>query len=153
MAKFGKKSFDQLSSCHIDIQAIFHAVVEYMDCSIIEGARTEEAQHAHWQKGRKLIHPQRDHRVRANWEVVDKDRVVTTKDGYEKKSRHQSFPSVAVDVVPYPSMWADHDELMKLIGVVNFVQDMLFDEGKITHKLENGYEIWGWDKPHFQIKR
>jgi len=153
MAKFGNKSLLGLSSCHIDIQAIFTVVVEYFDISIIEGARSEERQHSHWQKGRELKNIHLDPKIRDNWEVVNEDNIVTTKDGYEKMSRHQSFPSVAVDVTPYPSMWSDKEEMLKLIGVVNFVQDRLFDEGKITHKLENGYEMWGWDGWHWQIKR
>ena len=153
MAKFGNKSLKELSTCHIDIQLIFNTVVEYFDISIIEGTRTEETQHNHWQKGRELKGIHLDPKVRDNWEVVNESNIVTHKDGYEKESRHQTFPSVAVDVVPYPSMWADKDEAIKLIGIVNFVQDKLFDEWKITHKLENGYELWGFDHPHFQLQR
>ena len=149
MPKFGRKSLEQLSSCHQDIQLIFSEVVKHFDCSIIEGHRTAERQHEHWQKGRKLVGD--DPKKRSSWKVVGD--TVTTKDGYEKKSRHQEFPSVAVDVVPYPTMWSDEVKMGELAGVVRVVQDNLFKEGKIKHKLDWGYDLWKWDLPHFQSRR
>jgi peptidoglycan L-alanyl-D-glutamate endopeptidase CwlK len=148
MPKFGRKSLDQLSSCHPDIQLIFSEVVKHFDCSIIEGHRSASRQNDHWQKGREFTGG--DPKKRSSWKVVGE--TVTTKDGYEKKSRHQSFPSVAVDVVPYPTMWSDEVRMDKLAGVVEYVQDKLFEEGKIKNKLDWGYDLWKWDKPHFQLK-
>jgi hypothetical protein len=53
--------------------------------------RSAEAQHALYQKGRAL---QADGR----WRVVDPDAVVTQLDGTTRRSRHNVYPSQAVDV-------------------------------------------------------
>ena len=151
MARFSTKSMSQLSSCERDIQTIFQEVVKYADCSVIEGHRSEETQHNHWQKGRKLIRPDADPKKAESWKVVDKSEVVTYKDGYTKKSRHQNYPSPAVDVVPYPQMWSDPIAFQRFIGVVHWVQDRLYEEGKIQKKLDNGYDLWnGFDSPHWE---
>ena len=153
MPKFGHKSMTQLSSCTRDIQTIFQEVVKHFDCSIIEGNRTVERQHEHWAKGRKLKEGA-DHKVRANWENSSPKDQVTTKDGYEKASRHQSSPSIAVDVVPYPTMWSDKGKMIELRGVVKWVQLKLMSEGKIDTILDNGADLWnGFDLPHYQIRK
>jgi hypothetical protein len=41
MPKFGRKSRNQLSTCHEDLQALFEEVVKYFDCSVLEGHRGE----------------------------------------------------------------------------------------------------------------
>ena len=153
MASFAKKSMSQLMSCERDIQTIFQEVVKYADCSIIEGHRSAERQHEHWKKGRKLTRPANDPKKAESWKVLEKKKIVTHKDGYTKKSRHQGYPSPAVDVVPYPEMWSSKDAFQRLIGVVNWVQDRLYEEGKIQRKLDNGYDLWnGFDSPHWQTK-
>ena len=134
MPKFGTRSMSSLSSCERDIQTIFQEVVKFMDCSIVEGHRTAERQHEHWQKGRALVRPDRDPKKRTSWKVVDKKSIVTSKDGYEKLSRHQKHPSSAVDVVPYPSMWSDMVQMHKLAGAIDLVQNKLLAEGKIEKK-------------------
>ena len=129
-----------LSTCTRDIQTIFMEVVKNYDCSVIEGHRTAERQNEHWQKGRK------------DGVIVEKSKVVTYKDGYENKSKHQSHPSIAIDVVPYPELWSDKDKLIELKGVVKYVQAKLLSEGKITKTLDNGGDLWsGFDLPHWQI--
>lgn len=142
MPQFGQKSASRLATCERDIQKIFMEVVKHFDCSIIEGHRTAERQNEHWQKGRE------------NDVIVNKGKVVTYKDGYNEKSKHQSHPSVAVDVVPYPSMWKDKNKLIELRGVVKYCQEKLLSEGKIEKTLDNGGDLWkGWDLPHYQIKK
>ena len=153
MAKFGTSSMTRISSCTRDIQTILLEVVKYRDCTIVEGNRTEERQHEHWQKGRKLKKSQLDAKKADNWEIVDKKKIVTYKDGYTKKSKHQAYPSIAVDVVPYPEMYKDEIAMHELRGVINYVQDRLYEEGKIERKLDNGYDLWnGWDLPHYQMQ-
>ncbi len=152
MPKFSTKSMTQLASCTRDIQTIFMEVVKWMDISIIEGGRTAERQHHHWEKGREL---KRDgnYKERDSWVIAASSKVVTHKDGYQQKSRHQQHPSVAVDVVPYPSMWASEDKLLELRGVVKFVQAMLLADGKIETTVDNGGDLWnGFDLPHYQLK-
>lgn len=142
MPQFGQKSASNLATCERDIQTIMMEVVKHFDCSIIEGHRSAETQNSHWQKGRE------------NDIIVDKSKVVTYKDGYDKKSKHQGYPSEAVDVVPYPSMWKDKNKLIELRGVVKYCQAKLLSEGKIEKTLDNGGDLWdGWDLPHYEIHK
>ena len=153
MPRFSQKSMSQLASCTRDLQTIFMEVVKFLDISIIEGHRTAERQHHHWEKGRKLKHEGANYQERDSWVIIKNTDVVTHKDGYQQKSRHQQQPSVAVDVVPYPSMWKDENKLIELSGVVKFVQAMLIADGKITTTLDNGGDLWnGFDRPHYQLK-
>jgi len=148
MPKFSKKSTSQLATCDRDIQTIFQEVVKVRDCTIVEGHRTAERQAEHWAKGRKL-RPGSDRKQRSSWKKVGP--VVTFKDGYEKKSRHQTYPSVAVDVVPYPEMWGSEEAFAELRGVVKAVQYRLLQEGKISKTIANGNDLWkGFDKPHWE---
>ena len=75
MPRFGKTSESRLSTCERDIQTIFREVVKHIDCTIVEGHRSAERQNEHWQKGREKN------------AIVDKSKVVTYKDGYNKKSK------------------------------------------------------------------
>lgn len=152
MPKYGQNSMTQLNTLKQDIQTIMHEVIKVRDCSIVEGQRTAERQHEHWQKGRQLIKQDADPKVRANWKVVDQSKVVTTKDGYEKKSIHQEQPkSGAVDVIPWPEKWSSKIAFAELRGVIKAVQARLLAEGRITTTLQNGYDLWdGWDEPHWQ---
>lgn len=152
MAQFGQTSNSRLITCERDIQTILMEVVKFYDCMIVEGNRTPERQNEHWSKGRKLK-PGGNEKVRKDWVVVDSGKIVTYKDGYEKLSKHQKYPSPAVDVVPYPSMWKDRSKLIELRGVIKFVQAKLLAEGKITKLLDNGADLWdGFDLPHYQQK-
>jgi len=151
MPKFATTSMSRLSSCSRDIQTIMLEVVKYRDITIVEGSRTAERQHEHWQKGRKLIRTSNDPKNASSWEIANKKKVVTYKDGYSKKSKHQSYPSVAIDVCPYPEMWSDENALNELRGIIKYVQDRLYEEGKIEKKIANGYDLWnGWDCPHWE---
>jgi hypothetical protein len=81
MASFGKTSRDRLDTCHPDIQLLFEAVVKYRDCSILCGTRTESEQNAAYDKGAST----------KKW----------------PDSKHNTLPSIAVDVAPYPIDWDD----------------------------------------------
>lgn len=152
MASFGSQSHTQLVSIEQDAQTILMEAIKWIDFSVISGQRTAEHQNDLWAKGRELKKGG-DPRKRADWKVVDQDTMVTTKDGYEKKSRHQGQPkSKAVDIVPYPTMWKDKYAFYVLAGVIKSTQERLLQEGKIKHTLEWGQDLWGWDKPHWQLK-
>lgn len=90
--KFGKTSSRNLGECHPLLQDIFNEVIKVMDCSIIEGHRTEAEQNKAHEKGHsKLKFP---------------------------KSNHNYKPSMAVDVVPYPIDWKDRERFCLLAGIV-----------------------------------
>lgn len=142
-----------LNTCERDIQTIMHEAIKYMDFSVTEGKRSAETQHEYWQKGRELKNPNADPLKRDSWKLVDIDKKVTTKDGYEKLSRHQvGEKSGAIDVVPYPTMWSDEEKMHELAGVIKTVQQQLFEAGKIEKLLDWGYDLWKWDRPHWQFQ-
>lgn len=88
---------------------------------ITEGFRTAERQNELYQQGRTTP-----------WQVV------TDLDGYNKLSNHQSWEAIDIAFTgtePYPE---DHSKW-----------EMIARIGKECW-LDWGYDMWGWDKPHFQ---
>ena len=146
MATYSKSSKDKLITAHIDLQLIFNEVIKIIDNTIVFGYRDPQIQFELFKKGRTLIE--------GVWVVTNKREVVTNCDGIKIKSRHNSYPSEAVDAVPYPIDWMDIDRMILLAECVLETASKLKEEGKITHHIE-----WGgnWTKfkdyPHYQIKR
>jgi hypothetical protein len=69
-------------------------VVRYYDCTVLSGHRTLREQQALYEQGR------------------------SKKDGINNKSKHQSKPSKAVDVAPYPIDWEDKERFRCFGGFV-----------------------------------
>ena len=81
MPFFSLNSLNNLETCDIQLQRLFKEVVKTYDCSVICGHRTKEKQNEAFKSNRsKLRYP---------------------------KSKHNRFPSKAVDVIPYPVDWND----------------------------------------------
>lgn len=102
MFKFGKRSQKNLESCHPDIQRLFNEVIKHVDCSVICGHRTEEDQNKAHHSGNSS----------KEW----------------PESTHNSYPSTAADVIPYPfkpSDWKDTRKLYMFVGVVRGVAAMM----------------------------
>lgn len=135
MPDFSLSSARKLLSCHKDLQVLFREVVKVVDCTVIYGHRSIEEQQALYAQGR-----------------TKPGRIVTNCDGINKKSKHNDFPSLAVDVIPYPIDWNDEQRIIEFGNYVMKVADRLYREGAITHRIE-----WGglWEKfkdlPHYQI--
>ena len=92
MPRYSKKSKERLSSCDKRLQDVFHEVIKYVDCSILEGHRSKERQNKLYDEGRtKVKYP---------------------------NGRHNSSPSKAVDVTPYPVDWKDRERQTLFAGFV-----------------------------------
>tara|TARA_R110002020_G_scaffold223840_5_gene433058 strand:- start:2015 stop:2410 length:396 start_codon:yes stop_codon:yes gene_type:complete len=92
MPKFGKKSKERLATCDKRLQEVFNEVIQFVDCSVLEGHRGQERQDQLYIEGKtKVKYP----------------------DG-----RHNSKPSNAVDVTPYPVNWADRERQTLFAGFV-----------------------------------
>ena len=92
MPKFGKKSIKQLETCHAHLRRVFAEVVKTVDCSVLEGHRSEDRQNALYEEGKtKVKYPH---------------------------GRHNQFLSRAVDVVPYPIDWDDRERFHLFAGFV-----------------------------------
>lgn len=92
MAKFGKTSKERLATCDKRLQRVFNEVIKYVDCSVLEGHRNEERQDKLFDEGKtKVKYP---------------------------RGRHNSYPSRAVDVTPYPVDWNDRERQTLFAGFV-----------------------------------
>ena len=92
MASFSARSRAKLDPCHEDLRQVFMVVVQYFDCTILEGHRGEERQNFLEESGQsKVRYP----------------------DG-----KHNSTPSNAVDVAPYPIDWEDRERFVLFAGFV-----------------------------------
>lgn len=92
MYKFSEASKERLQTCHPDLQRLFYQVINFMDCTIIEGHRDKEAQNKAFEKGKSKL----------KWP-----------DG-----KHNKSPSVAADVSPYPIRWEDREQFTYFAGFV-----------------------------------
>lgn len=92
MPKFGKNSKERLATCDEKLQDVFNEVIKYVDCSVLEGHRDERKQDKYFEEGKtKVRYPM---------------------------GRHNSKPSRAVDVVPYPVDWKDRERFHLFAGFV-----------------------------------
>jgi len=115
MYLFGKRSLVNLGEAHINLQRLFNAVIQVIDCTVIHGHRSPKEQFEIFKKGRVLKN--------GVWVIRNKKKVCTYKDGTIKKSMHNHKPAMAVDVVPYfanePHIrWEDKEKFYFLAGVV-----------------------------------
>jgi len=129
MFAFGNTSLQRLSTCHRDLQIIANEVIKCtdVDFGIAEGHRSVERQQELYAKGRTKPGPK-----------------VTNIDGVTKIGKHNLKPSMAIDIYAFingKAVW--HGETITYImGMFIAVSEILFREGKISHKLR-----WGgnWD--------
>ncbi len=129
MPRYSKRSKERLASCDERLQEIFNEVIKHVDCSVLEGYRNKERQNKLYDEGRtKVKYP---------------------------NGRHNTNPSKAADVTPYPVDWEDRERQTLFAGfVIGIARGM-------------GYRIrWGgdWDMdfkvmdnrfddfPHFEIR-
>ena len=129
MPRFGSRSINRLKTCDQKLQELFYEVVKHFDCSIIEGNRGEERQNKAYADGKsKVKYP---------------------------NGKHNKFPSVAVDVAPYPIDWSDRDRFHYFGGFVLGVAKQMGmnirwggDWNQDTETKANKFD----DLVHFEIK-
>ena len=99
MPVFGRKSTAVLASCDKRLQKIMNMVIEYYDFSAISGHREREEKKSLFDKGfSKLKYPY---------------------------SKHNVFPSKAVDIAPYPIDWKDTRRFDILAGHIMMAANYL----------------------------
>lgn len=81
MPQFYKQSLNNLSSCDDRLFKLFTEVVKHFDCSVLCGHRNEYDQNKAYNDGNSQL----------QW----------------PDSKHNLYPSKAVDVSPYPINWKD----------------------------------------------
>ena len=132
MYKFSQKSKTQLSTTHKLIQFIFKEVIKHIDCTILEGHRNEKDQNTAFKNGTSLVK--------------------------FPNSKHNTYPSMAIDAIPYPIDWNDRVRLAYFSGlVIGISRVLLLGTG---YKLISGID-WDDDNniqehkfldfPHFEL--
>jgi len=99
MPYFSQRSHDRLKTCHPELQRLLHTVIQHTDFTVLEGHRTTERQQELFAQGRTAP-----------------GRIVTYVDGVTRTSKHQTDPSIAVDIAPWPVDWDDTDGFHELAG-------------------------------------
>ena len=92
MPAFSQKSLDQLATCDVRLQKVFFEVIKHFDCVVLEGHRNEEKQNAAFASGHSKL----------KW----------------PNGNHNSMPSKAVDVAPFPVDWNDSKRFYYFAGFV-----------------------------------
>lgn len=120
MPQFSKASKERLATCDVRLQEICNEAIKEIDFMVSCGHRTKEDQDRAFANGVS----------KAQW----------------PKSKHNSKPSLAVDLVPHPVNWQDLPAFERLAKVILRIAG------------EKGIKItWGgvWlhlrDYPHFEI--
>lgn len=123
MPSFGPKSKQNLSTCEVEIQDVLNEAIKYYDFSCIDGHRDMETQNTYFNRGVSQV----------RW----------------PNSRHNTYPSEAVDVVPYPGGFDNDDS--EFYKMATFI---LAAASKLGVRLD-----WGghWknfkDLAHFELDR
>ena len=135
MPHFSKVSRERLESCDPELQILFNYVIRYFDCTVVCGERAETEQNKAFADGFSTVQ--------------------------YPNSKHNSSPSEAVDVVPYPIEWNNTDRMRYFIVFAKGVAQMLKEYGTMDKEIVTGVD---WDNdtflkdqrwndfPHFQIK-
>lgn len=92
MPYFGRTSKQRLLECDHRLQRLFNEIIKHYDCTVLCGHRDRKEQDRLFSQGlSKLEFPH---------------------------SKHNVFPSLAVDVAPYPINWNDREEFYHFGGFV-----------------------------------
>jgi len=141
MPRFGSKSKKILDTCHNDIKKICNEVIKYYDFKILEGTRTLKQQQKYFNDSKSKC------------------------DGINKISFHQTYPSCAIDICPYPVDFRKKEKsrarFYQLSGYMLHACEMLYENGEIEYKIISGLD-WNknfiftdenfWDGPHYNLK-
>lgn len=96
MPVFSKASEAQIATLHPDLQLVLRLAIRHVDFTVVEGHRGKEAQNAAFEKGNSKV----------RW----------------PNGNHNTLPSRAVDVNPYPQDWSSHprqiERLCHVLGII-----------------------------------
>jgi peptidoglycan L-alanyl-D-glutamate endopeptidase CwlK len=106
MPRFGRRSNKEKETLHADWQDILDTAIQYVDFSVIQGARGEEEQNKYFDLGKsKLKYPY---------------------------SKHNTYPSLAVDIAPWVSgIGIDWNNMDRFLKVVFFIKGIAYAKGII----------------------
>lgn len=98
MPSFGTRSLEKLSTCDSRLQELLHeAIKQSMDFTILCGHRNEVEQNEAFSTGAST----------KKW----------------PDSKHNTLPSLAVDIAPWPIRWRDTASFARLVGYVERIAE------------------------------
>lgn len=106
MPNFSTKSLERLRTCHRDLQNLLQEVIQYVDFSVMCGHRGQEEQDKAFNEGRSKV--QYPH------------------------GKHNTLPSLAVDIYPYPYNWDkpnSPENIKKLYHLQGIVKGIAWELG------------------------
>lgn len=128
MPSFSQQSKDKLSTCDEKLQRVFNAAIESFDCTVLEGHRGEDKQNEMHRTGKSQL---------------------KFPDG-----KHNSNPSKAVDVAPYPIDWNDREFFTYFAGYVKGIADRMNIKIRWGGDWDGDWQVRDNnfdDLPHFEL--
>jgi len=128
MPSFGKRSLRRLATCDQRLQDICHEAIEVLDFTVLEGHRNKEGQTKAFNEGKS----------QKQW----------------PDSKHNSSPSIAVDLAPWPINWVDIRGFFLLAGVMFTIahqKGIKIRWGGAFQGLERRNKSEFFDGPHFEL--
>ena len=126
---YSPKSKEKLLTCHIDLQKLFNEVIKHVDCTVLEGNRGKDRQ---------------DEVCRQGWSTL-----------MFPNSKHNSLPSQAVDVAPYPIDWEDKEKFYYFGGIVKGIATQMGINIRWGGDWDSDNDLHDqtlFDLPHFELK-
>lgn len=128
MPSFGESSRKALDTAHPKLRALFEEVVKTVDCTVICGFRDQAAQDLAVAMGKS----------KRSW----------------PESKHNSYPSMAVDVAPYPIDWRDEKRFYYFAGYVQRVAESMGIKIRFGGDWDGDYDLKDqnfFDLDHFEL--
>ncbi len=128
MPSFSNFSLSHLETCDDRLQDVFNEVIKHVDCRVFSGHRSPEEQDRLFEEGK------------------------TTLIGGE--SKHNKFPSLAIDVTPYPIDWENRERMLLFNGfVLGTASQMgvILRSGSDWNMNFNPRDQTFHDLPHFEL--
>lgn len=92
MPKLSDASIKKLATCESQLQDLIREAIKITDLSVIWGHRSDEEQNVLFMQGKSKLRG--------------------------GKSKHNEYPSEAVDIAPYPIDFSDRDRFFYLVGII-----------------------------------
>jgi len=143
---FGKRSSDNLKTCHPDLVKIANLAIQWSptDFGIHAGERTIEMQQEYFRDGKSKINPQ-DY---TETDLMEKAKHVVSKDPNSKYALSRAFDFHCSETMPGKDLTWDITHMAVVIGVIMAAAQYLFDKGEVCYQIRSGGD---WDRDGIYI--
>jgi len=129
MSTVDERNEEKLNSLDLELKKVLIVVMKKTIVAIIETHRTPQKQLRYFCDSR-----------------INNEFWKTDKDGYNKKSKHNYYPSLAFDVVPFPTYYKSIAEFEKLNKIIVEVAKKLDVNLRWGGRLENHLDYAHYEK-------